>query len=34
VGTDFSEDPAVLRLCSDAFEAVWARAVPHARFTV
>jgi hypothetical protein len=34
VGTDFSEEPRVLRLCSDAFEAVWARAVPHARFTV
>jgi hypothetical protein len=25
-------DPAVVRLCSTAFEAVWERAVPHAEY--
>lgn len=25
-------DPAVIRLCADSFEAVWARAVPHDKF--
>jgi hypothetical protein len=34
VGTDFSEEREVLRLCSAAFESVWQRAVPHERFTV
>ena len=34
VGTDFSEQQDVLRLCSAAFEAVWARAVPHAQFAL
>ena len=34
VGTDFSEEPDVVRLCSAAFESVWERAVPHAEFTV
>jgi hypothetical protein len=26
---EFTEDPAVVKLCADAFEAVWALAVPH-----
>lgn len=32
---EFTDDPAVVKLCADAFEAVWALAVPHAdyRFT-
>lgn len=29
-----SEDPAVLKLCSSAFEAVWERATSHEQFTV
>ncbi|GAA1965797.1 DUF6879 family protein [Kitasatospora viridis] len=28
------DDPAVVKLCADAFEAVWDRAVDHADFTV
>lgn len=31
---EFSEDPAVVKLCSDAFEAVWERAVGHEKYTV
>ncbi|MGW5245329.1 DUF6879 family protein [Streptomyces sp. NPDC004129] len=31
---EFSEDPAVVKLCSDAFEAVWERAVDHEKYTV
>ncbi|TYK52815.1 DUF6879 family protein [Actinomadura decatromicini] len=27
---EFSEDPSVIKLCADAFEAVWSRAVDHA----
>jgi hypothetical protein len=34
VGTDFTEEPEVVRLCSRAFEAVWQRAVPHERFAL
>jgi hypothetical protein len=28
-GTELRDDPAVVRLCASAFEAVWDRAVPH-----
>jgi len=28
-GTELGDDPAVVRLCATAFEAVWDRAVPH-----
>jgi hypothetical protein len=28
-GTELRDDPAVTALCAAAFEAVWARAVPH-----
>ncbi|ULR50935.1 DUF6879 family protein [Streptomyces deccanensis] len=31
---EFSEDPAVVKLCANAFEAVWGRAVDHAKYTV
>ena len=34
VGTDFSQKPDVVRLCRQAFESVWARAVPHERFAL
>lgn len=28
----FTDDPATVKLCTDAFEAVWERAVPHAEY--
>ncbi|WP_371785309.1 DUF6879 family protein [Streptosporangium subroseum] len=31
-GHEMSEDPAVIKLCVSAFEAVWARAVDHADY--
>lgn len=33
-GQELSEDPAAAKLCSEAFEAVWARAVPHEQFEI
>ncbi|MFB7030828.1 MULTISPECIES: DUF6879 family protein [unclassified Streptomyces] len=33
VHTDRTDDRATAGLCSDAFEAVWERAVPHAEYT-
>ncbi|MBP0448620.1 hypothetical protein J5Y04_03555 [Kitasatospora sp. RG8] len=32
--TSYTEDEAVARLCSSAFEAVWERAVPHEQYIV
>ena len=29
---ELTDDPAVAKLCESAFEAVWARATPHAEF--
>ena len=29
---ELADDPAVVRLCAAAFEAVWERAVPHAKY--
>ncbi|MFE2326023.1 DUF6879 family protein [Streptomyces sp. NPDC059385] len=29
-----TEDPSVVKLCASAFETVWERAIPHARYTV
>ncbi|MFF1570350.1 DUF6879 family protein [Streptomyces sp. NPDC058293] len=29
---ELTEDPEVVKLCDSAFEAVWARATPHAEF--
>ncbi|MFG3296396.1 DUF6879 family protein [Streptomyces sp. NPDC048179] len=29
---EFTDDPAVVKLCADAFEAVWALAIPHADY--
>ena len=34
VHTDQNDDQATASLCSDAFEAVWERAVPHDKYTV
>ncbi|WP_432095441.1 DUF6879 family protein [Streptomyces sp. bgisy100] len=31
-GGEMNDDPAVAKLCSQAFEAVWARAVPHEEY--
>ncbi|MCC5481208.1 DUF6879 family protein [Streptomyces barringtoniae] len=33
-GGEISEDPAAAKLCADAFEAVWARAIPHDQYTI
>ncbi|MEU3030424.1 DUF6879 family protein [Streptomyces incarnatus] len=29
---EFTDDPAVVGLCADAFDAVWPLAVPHADY--
>ncbi|MFJ6383621.1 DUF6879 family protein [Kitasatospora sp. NPDC092039] len=33
-GPEMCADPAVAKLCAEAFEAVWERAVPHENYTV
>ncbi|MGA4839047.1 DUF6879 family protein [Streptomyces sp. G45] len=33
-GQDISDDPSAAKLCADAFEAVWARAVPHDQYEI
>lgn len=33
-GGEISEDPAAANLCAEAFEAVWARATPHANYGI
>jgi hypothetical protein len=33
-GGEISENPATAKLCADAFEAVWARAVPHEDYKI
>jgi len=32
VEDELVSDPAVIRMCAAAFEAVWQRAVPHAHY--
>ncbi|MFJ8434615.1 DUF6879 family protein [Kitasatospora sp. NPDC094019] len=32
--TSYTEDASVVKLCVNAFEAVWERAIPHHRYTV
>ncbi|WP_103528311.1 DUF6879 family protein [Streptomyces sp. SM12] len=34
VHTDQTQDSAVAKLCSEAFEAVWERAIPHEKYVV
>jgi len=34
VGSEITEVPAAAKLCSDAFEAVWDRAIPHDQYTI
>lgn len=31
---EISEDPAAVRLCAEAFEAVWVRAIPHDEYKI
>ncbi|WP_228979743.1 DUF6879 family protein [Streptomyces sp. DH12] len=33
-GQEVSEDPAAAKLCAAAFEAVWARGVPHGQYEI
>ncbi|WP_028804838.1 DUF6879 family protein [Streptomyces sp. 142MFCol3.1] len=33
-GGEMSDDPAAVKLCADAFEAVWARAIPHENYKI
>ncbi len=33
-GQEICEDPATAKLCFEAFEAVWARAVPHEQYEI
>jgi hypothetical protein len=34
LGDEIEDDPAIVKLCTDAFEAVWERAVPHEQYQV
>jgi hypothetical protein len=31
---EFTDDPGVVKLCADAFEAVWALAIPHTDYRI
>jgi hypothetical protein len=33
-GGEVTDDPAAAKLCADAFDAVWDRAVPHNEYTI
>lgn len=33
-GHEVSDSPTLVKMCAEAFEVVWNRATPHARFTV
>lgn len=33
-GGEISEDPAAAKLCADAFETVWERAIPHENYKI
>lgn len=33
-GGEMSDDPAAVKLCADAFEQVWERAVPHDQYKI
>lgn len=33
-GGEITREPTVARLCADAFETVWARAVPHSEYKI
>jgi hypothetical protein len=33
-GPEYTDDSAAAKLCAEAFEAVWARAVPHEEYEI
>lgn len=33
-GQEISDDPAAIKLCTEAFETVWARAIPHDQYEI
>ncbi|MGW1379500.1 DUF6879 family protein [Streptomyces sp. NPDC002446] len=33
-GPEITDDPSAAKLCADAFEAVWSRAIPHDRYEI
>lgn len=33
-GAEVTDDPAAAKLCADAFEAVWERAIPHDQYEI
>ncbi|MEU1791751.1 DUF6879 family protein [Streptomyces sparsogenes] len=34
IGHEISKDPAAAKLCAEAFDAVWARAIPHDQYQI
>ncbi|WP_432045248.1 DUF6879 family protein [Streptomyces asiaticus] len=34
IGHEISDDPAAVKLCAEAFDAVWARATPHDQYQI
>lgn len=34
MGGEISDDPAAAKLCAEAFEAVWTRAIPHDQYPI
>lgn len=34
VGHDISDDPAAVKLCAEAFDTVWDRAIPHDQYQI
>ena len=34
VGHEISEDPAAAKLCAEAFDGVWSRAIPHHKYEI
>ncbi|MDH6135844.1 hypothetical protein P3T37_005261 [Kitasatospora sp. MAA4] len=34
LGGELTEDPVAARLCAESFDAVWARAIPHDKYSV
>ncbi|MGW6743798.1 DUF6879 family protein [Streptomyces sp. NPDC055025] len=33
-GEEINEEPAAAKLCAEAFEAVWSRAIPHSQYEI
>ncbi|WP_323136024.1 DUF6879 family protein [Streptomyces sp. NBC_01481] len=34
MGGEISEAPSAAKLCAEAFEAVWSRAIPHDQYKI